>query len=76
MNKVDVTYDGKLKSYVTGDGKCLKSKKLDVDYTIDGKTGETTTTSILINEEPLFMITFDYQDLKTIVEGVDNETNK
>ena len=76
MNKVDVTYDGKLKSYVTGNGKCLKSKKLDVNYTIDGITGKPTTTSILINKEKFLMVTFDYQDLKAIVEEVDNETNK
>lgn len=69
MNKIDLTYDGKLKAYVTGGNKVLENKKLDVDYTIDGQTGETTTTSILIEEEPLFMITFDYQDLKKIVEG-------
>ena len=69
MKIIDLTYDGKLKAYVTGGKEILENKKLDVDYTIDGQTGETTTTSILIEKEPLFMITFDYQDLKKIVEG-------
>ena len=67
MDKIDLTYGGKLKTLFN----VLEVKNLDVNYTIDGKTGETTTTSILTNEEPLFMITFDYQDLKAIVEGVD-----
>lgn len=71
MNKIDLTYSGKLKTLFN----VLEEKKLDVNYTIDGITGKPTTTSILINEEPLFMITFDYQDLKAIVEGVDNENN-
>ena len=72
MNKIDLTYSGKLKTLFN----VLEEKKLDVNYTIDGKSGETTTTSILINEEPLFMITFNYQDLKKLVEGVDNENNR
>ena len=64
MNKIDLTYSGKLRTLIN----VLEDKKLDVNYTIDGKTGEPTTTSILIQEEPLFMITFDYQELKKIVE--------
>ena len=38
---------------------------------IDGKTGKPTTTSILIKDdkEEFLMITFDYQELKKIVEG-------
>ena len=69
MNKIDLTYSGKIKAYITGGKKILEGKKLYVDYTIDGISGETTTTSILIQEEPLFMITFDYQELKELVEG-------
>ena len=69
MNKIDLTYGGKLDVSIN----VLEDKIMDVNYTIDGKTGKTTTTSILINEEPLFMITFDYQELKKIVEGGKNE---
>ena len=64
MKKVDLTYGGKLKVLFNAQ----KEVNLDVDYTIDGKTGETTTTSICICLDPLFMITFDYQDLKKLVE--------
>ena len=71
MNKVDLTYGGKLNASIN----VLNDKIMEVNYTIDGKTGKTTTTSILIQEEPMLMITFDYQDLKAIVEGVDNENN-
>lgn len=72
MNKIDLTYDGKLTTLIN----VLKYKKLDIRYTIDGKTGKPTTTSILINEkeDEFLMITFDYQELKEIIEGgVDNE---
>lgn len=68
MYKIDLTYDGKIDAYITGGKKTLEYKKLDVDYTVDGRTGKTTTTSILISNEPLFMITFDYQQLKELVE--------
>ena len=67
MNKIDLTYDGKLRTLINVE----KYKNLDVRYTIDGKSGKPTTTSILIKDgkEDFLMITFDYQDLKKIVEG-------
>ena len=66
MNKIDFTYSGKLNTLINVTNK----EKLDVNYTIDGKTGKTTTTSILIYDdgENMLMITFDYQELKKIVE--------
>lgn len=64
-----LTFDGKLQAYVTDEKNALENKKLVINYTVDSLTKEVTTTSILIEEEPLFMITFDYQDLKAIVEG-------
>ena len=64
MNKIDLTYGGKLKCLFNA----KKRVNLDVNYTIDGKTGKTTTTSIAICLEPLFMVTFDYQELKELVE--------
>lgn len=65
MNKVDLTYSGKLKGLIN----VLNMKNFDVDYTIDGETGEITTTSILINgsDKEFLMITFNYQDLKKLV---------
>ena len=65
MNKIDLTYSGKLKGLIN----ILENKNFDINYTIEGKTGKTTTTSILINDNPLLMITFDYQELKKIIEG-------
>lgn len=62
--RADLTYSGKLTTLIN----VVEKKKLDVNYTVNGKTGEITTTSILLNEEPLLMITFDYQELKKIVE--------
>ncbi len=69
MQKIDLTYSGKLKTLIN----VLTKKELDVNYTIDGKTGKPTTTSILIDDdkEHFLMITFDYQELKKIVEGAD-----
>lgn len=65
--KIDLTYSGKLRTLIN----VLEDKKLDVNYTIDGKTGLPTTTSILIRDgkEEFLMITFDYQELKKIVEN-------
>lgn len=65
--KIDLTYGGKLTTLIN----VMEKKKLDVNYTIDGKTGKTTTTSILINgdKDNFLMITFDYQELKELVEG-------
>lgn len=66
MQKIDLTYSGKLTALIN----VLEKKELDVNYTIDGKTGEPTTTSILIkNGLDFLMITFDYQELKKLVEG-------
>ena len=67
MNKIDLTYDGQLRTLINVE----KYKNLDVRYTIDGKSGNPTTTSILIRDgkKDFLMITFDYQDLKKIVEG-------
>lgn len=64
--KVDLTYSGKLTTLIN----VIEKKKLDVNYTIDGKSGKPTTTSILIKDgkEDFLMITFDYQELKKIVE--------
>ena len=45
-----------------------EDKKLDVNYTIDSKTGKPTTTSSLVKGgKDFLMITFDYQELKKIV---------
>ena len=67
MKKIDLTYSGKLTTLIN----VLEKKKLDVRYTIDGKTWETTTTSILVKDgaKDYLMITFDYQELKKIVEN-------
>lgn len=58
MNKIDITYNGKLETLIN----VVQNKNLDVNYTIDGKTGKVTTTSILINDDKndFLMITFDY----------------
>lgn len=65
MNKIDITYNGKLETLIN----VVQNKNLDVNYTIDGKTDKVTTTSILINddENDFLMITFDYQELKKLV---------
>lgn len=68
MNKIDLTYSGKLTTLIN----VLEKKKLDLNYTIDGRSGLPTTTSILIKDDnkDFLMITFDYQELKKIVEKV------
>lgn len=68
MGKVDLTYSGKLRTLIN----VLEDKKLDVNYTIDGKSGKPTTISILIRDgkEDFLMITFDYQELKKLVESM------
>lgn len=74
MNKIDLTYGGKLRTLIN----VIEDKKLDVNYTIDGISGKTTTTSILIrdDEKEFLMITFDYQELKKLVEGKENASSK
>lgn len=71
MKKIDLTYSGKLTTLIN----VLEKRKLDVNYTIDGKTGKPTTTSILLfdNGKNFLMITFDYQELKKLVEGSDKK---
>ena len=69
MTKIDLTYSGKLTTLIN----VMEKKKLDVNYTIDGKKGEPTTISILINDgkfkkKDFLMITFNYQELKEIIE--------
>lgn len=67
MTKVDLTYGGEIK----GLKNVLEKKDFYINYTIDGKTLKPTTTSILIDEskENYLMITFNYQDLKRLIEG-------
>lgn len=67
MENIDLTYSGKLKTLIN----VMHKENLDVNYTVEGKNGKVTTTSIKICDEPLFMITFNYQDLKKLV-GDDN----
>ena len=64
---IDVTYGGQIKAL-----KNLVPMKMEVNYTIEGKSGETTTTSFLINadNENFLMVTFNYQELKKLIEGV------
>ena len=69
MNEIDLTYGGKLKGLIN----VIEDKTFDILYTIKGKTGEITTTSILIQENPMIMITFNYQDLKKILGDEENE---
>lgn len=68
MKEIDLTYSGKLRTLINV---VEADKKLDVNYTIEGKTGKPTTTSILINDskDNFLMITFNYQELKKLVEG-------
>ena len=67
MSKVDVTYGGELNASIN----VIENKKMLINYTIDGESGKPTTTSILVREgnEDFLMITFDYQELKEIVEN-------
>lgn len=68
-DKIDLIYGGKLRILIN----VIEDKKLDVNYTIDGKSGKPTTTSILIKDgEDFLMITFNYQELKKLV-GDSNE---
>lgn len=74
MNKLSITYAGKLNTAINA----VYEKKLDVNFSIDAETGKTTTTSILINsnKKNFFMITFDYQELKRIVERIEEVKQK
>lgn len=64
MNDVDLTFDGVLNGMLS-----LEDKAFKVLYTIDHKTNEPTTVSILVDKEKMLMVTFNYQDLKKIVEN-------
>lgn len=65
-DSIDVTYGGQIKAL-----KNLVPMKMEVNYTVEGKSGETTTTSFLINadNENFLMVTFNYQELKKLIEG-------
>lgn len=67
MTQVDLTYGGEIPGMINA----IENKKFNINYTLDGKTGKPTTTSILINNSKgnFLMVTFDYQDLKKLVEG-------
>ena len=67
-SNIDVTYGGQIKAL-----KNLEPIKMEVNYTIEGKSGKTTTTSFLIDKENFIMVTFNYQELKKLIEGVKSE---
>ena len=72
-SNIDVTYGGQIKAL-----KNLKPMKMEVNYTVEGKSGETTTTSFLINADnkDFLMITFNYQELKKLIEEEISRLNK
>ena len=74
MEKIGLTYGGEIKGLIN----VTENKTFEVNYTIDLETGKTTTTSILINEfgKGFLMITFNYQDLKKLVESRLKEGDK
>ena len=74
MENADVTYGGKLKVLFNG----INQDVLDVNYTIEGKTGKVTTTSLLLVADPeiMVMVTFNYQELKKIVGDIDGTMDK
>ena len=63
-DSIDVTYGGQIKAL-----KNLEPMKMEVNYTVEGKSGKTTTTSFLIVKENFIMVTFNYQELKKLIEG-------
>lgn len=71
MDKIDLTYSGKINTLVN----VLKKKKMDVNFTIDGESGKATTTSFLIDdsEDNFLMITFDFQELKELIKKYEAE---
>ena len=73
MNRVDITYDGEIKGMIN----VIDKKTFQVNYTIEGDTQKPSTTSILIKEDKkdFLMITFNYQDLKKLIEGDEDENN-
>lgn len=73
MNSVDITYGGEIKGMIN----VIDKKTFQVNYTVEGDTKKTTTISILIKEDKkdFLMITFNYQDLKKLIEGDEDENN-
>ena len=62
IDSIDITYSGKLKILTD----ILTVNTIEVLYTVEGKTGKPTTTSLVLDDGT--MITFDFQQLKKIVE--------
>jgi hypothetical protein len=72
METVDLTFSGEIDGLLNA----IEEKKLLINYTVEGATGNTTTTSLLLTNEwdaPIFMVTFNYQELKELIEGGKNE---
>lgn len=63
INSIDITYSGKLKILTD----ILTVNTIEVLFTIEGKTGKPTTTSLVLDDGT--MITFNFQQLKKIVES-------
>ena len=63
IDSIDITYSGKLKILTD----ILTVNTIEVLFTIEGKTGKPTTTSLVLDDGT--MITFNFQQLKKIVES-------
>ena len=63
IDSIDITYSGKLKILTD----ILTVNTIEVLYTIEGKTGKPTTTSLVLDDGT--MIIFNFQQLKKIVES-------
>ena len=67
-----LTFDGEIRAIYNSfkDDKIFVPVNLWVKYSVE-KNGETTTVSLSPNKGEV-MITFNYQDLKKLVEGKNN----
>lgn len=64
MNKLSLTYESKLKGMINvGDPTDYK-----IMFNVDSETNEVSTISIRLVDKNIYIFSFDYQDLKKLVE--------
>ena len=64
MNKLSLTYESKLNGMINvGDPTDYK-----IMFNVDSETNEVSTISIRLVDKNIYIFSFDYQDLKKLVE--------
>ncbi len=67
MSKLSLTYESKLKGMIN----VADPNEYKILFSVDTETDEVSNISIRLADKNIFMFSFDYRDLKKLVERIE-----